>query len=267
MFFSILSQGLAGAAVVTLLGGTLNTLLGWNLSLSIGGSSTPLPRDAVSVIAVSAILGLLAGFAAVVADPARFLGWLRTHPRQAAGILVAALVTLATGAYQIAGGGLGSVLRSGDREKIAAYLKGHPVSPEVLRKHLYQALKGGQLNVAGALMENFPELDQTAGEHQTTLLADGVVFFPKDSVLLMLRQGADARIPDKFVRTPALRLVLYRLPNFPAEGEAGMVELLQALQKSGCDLQQPAEDGETPLKAAQTRGLKEVSRFLESSKT
>lgn len=263
MFFSILSQGLAGAAVVSVLGGTLNTLLGWNLSLSVAGSSTPLPRDAVSVVAVSALLGLLAGLAAVVADPARSFGWLRAHPRQAAGFSLLVLGALAIGLFQVTGGGLGSALRSGDHQKIRAYLEKHQVAPELLRKHLYQALKGGQLTVAEAILENFADLNQTAGEHQTTLLADGVVFFPKDSVLLLLGQGADPKISDRFRRTPALRLVLYRLPNFSAEGEAGMVELLQALEKSGCDLKQPAEDGETPLKAAQARGLKQVAGFLE----
>lgn len=263
MFFSIVSQGLAAAAGITFLGGSLNTLLGWNLALSVGGSSTPLPRDFVSVLAVTILLGLLAGLSAVAADPGRFVRWLRTHPKQAVGISLAVLVTVGTGIFQISGGGLGSALRSGDAEKIRVYLEKHPVEPDVLRKHLYQALKGGQLQTAGAVLQSTKDLNRTAGEHQTTLLADGVVFFPKDSVLLLLEKGADPKILDKFARTPALRLVLYRLPNFSAEGEEGMVELLKALQKSGCDLHQAAEDGETPLKAAQARGLKQVASFLE----
>lgn len=264
MFFSLVSQGLAAAAGITFLGGSLNTLLGWNLALTVGSSSTPLPRDMVSVLAVTTLLGLLAGFSAVAADPGRFFRWVRTHPKQAVAILLAVVAAIGTGIFQVSGGGLGSALRSGDAEKIRVYLEKHPVEPDVLRKHLYQALKGGQLQAAGAVLQSYKDLNQTAGEHQTTLLADGVVFFPKESVLLLLEKGADPKIPDKFVRTPALRLVLYRLPNFPTEGEEGMVELLKALQKAGCDLQQAAEDGETPLKAAQARGLKKVASFLEA---
>ena len=260
-----MAQGLKGAALISFLGGSLNTLLGWNLALGTRGSSTPLPRDAVSVVAVTALLALLAGFCAFVAEPRRYVDWIRRHPLQAGGLSLTGLAILGLGAFQIGGGGLGAALRSGNADTVRVYLKAHPTEPEALRKNLYQELKAGHLEVAGALLEAYSGLDQRTGEQQTTLLAEGVVFFPKDSVLLLLQKRADPKISDKFGRSPAHRLVLYRLPNFSAEGEEGMIELLKALQQNGSDLNQPGQDGETPLKAAQARGQTKVVQFLQGS--
>ena len=110
------------------------------------------------------------------------------------------------------------------------------------------------LEAARAMLENGANVHRLNPDQGTSLLADGVVYFPKASVLLLLEKGANPSQPDKFGQTPTMRLICYRMPNFPQQGEPEMVELLRALAKAGGDLKTVGISKETPLQAAEARG-------------
>lgn len=263
--FSAISSGLFMAALVTFLGGACNCLFGWHLALGTrGGNSVPLPNDWISLLACTALLALLGGLCWAVGNPGELVQKVRRHPLATAASLLALAASVYGGYYNLSGGALGSAISRNDTARIAEIVKSGKVKAEQVDKLLWQALKNGQTEAARAMLRNGANIDRLNPDQGTSLLGDGVVFFPKASVLLLLELGADPGHKDKFGQTPAMRLICYRLPNFPQEGEAGMVELLKALAAAGGDMESPGISKETPLQAAETRGQKQVAELLKS---
>ncbi len=263
--FSLISSGLLVAAILTFLGGACNCLFGWQLALGTRGSaSVPLPDDWVSVLASSFLLALLAGFSWALGNPQELLQKIRRHPGATAALLLLAAASIYGGYYSLSGGALGSAIRRNDTARIAEIVKSGTCPAEQVDSLLWQALKLGQIEAARAMLENGANVHRLNPDQGTSLLADGVVYFPKASVLLLLEKGADPSQPDKFGQTPTMRLICYRMPNFPQQGEPEMVELLRALAKAGGDMKTVGISKETPLQAAEARGQKQVAEFLQS---
>ena len=261
---SAISSGLLLAALLTFIGGACNCLFGWQLALgSRGGAGVPLPDDWISVIACTALLALLGALSWAAGNPRELLQRVRRHPLATASLVIAIAGSIYAGYYSLSGGALGAAIARNDVVKIGDIVKSGKVKTEQVDKLLWQALKAGQVEAARAMLQNGANIERQNPDQGATLLADGVVFFPKASVLLLLELGANASHKDKYGQTPAMRMICYRLPNFPQEGEAGMVELLKALAAVEGDLKSPGISNEAPIQAAETRGQKQVVELLK----
>lgn len=263
--FSLISVGLSMAAILTFLGGACNCLFGWQLALGTrGASAVPLPDDWISVLATSFLLALLAFFSWALGNPKEFIGRIRRYPGPTAALLLLAAMSIYGGYYSLSGGALGAAIRRNDTVGISEIVKSGRLKAEQVDSLLWQALKQGQIEASRAMLANGASVNRLNPDQETTLLGDGVVFFPKASVLLLLEMGADPSQQDKFGQTPTMRLICYRMPNFPQQGESEMVELLRALAKAGGDMKTAGISKQTPLQAAEARGQKQVGEFLRS---
>lgn len=262
--FGLVGSGLMAAAGITLFGGLLNTAIDGSLAISVGGSTMALPTDVVSTLVSALLLAMLAGASLAVAYAEKVLGFCRARPAIALSLVAGFFLAIYGAYFQIVGGSLGVAVDNGDAARVAIALESGDYTEETLNSHLYQSLKAGHLDVAKALIAGGADPNRIAGEHESPLLADAVVWFGKDSVLLLLEQGADPKRQDKLGRTAVHTMLAYRLMNRPEDGEKGVIALLTSLESHGADLHQAATDGQSPLKIAENNGLKEVAAWLKS---
>jgi hypothetical protein len=259
---NLISSGLFLAAAMTLIGGLLNTFLGLSLALSAGGSSTPFPSDVVSTMACAGVLAFLGAGAWGVANFSTLVSFGRRRPGVVLASLFAFLSCLYGAYFALAGGTLGLANENNDGEAVRRALEQGGVPQEELDGHLYQALKAGRLESAKALLAGGADPNHLTPEGRATLLVDGVVFFPKEAVLLLLDSGADPNREDTLGRTAAHTLLLYRFEFRSGETEDNVLEILRALGEYGADLKKPNREGKTPLDLAQSSGLKSVAGWL-----
>lgn len=266
--FSAIYQGMLAVGTLALLGGACNCLFGWNIGLTPkGGQTLELPHDWPSVLLFTAFLYFIAAVSWVIANPSLFMEKVRQNKVAAAVITLGSLAVIAAGVYNLSGGALGRAISNDDGAAVAQAMKSGSLSQEQVRKELHLALKNGKLAAAKAMLENGAEVNAAGGDQNTTVLGEGVVFFPKQAILLLLEQKADPNAKDKFGRNPAVRMILYRLTWNKQENEESLLELLKALQTAGCRLDTPDSEGKSAKDTAKLLGFKKIEKFLEGNST
>lgn len=210
--FSQIAAALGLITVLTLICGVLNYCFGWHLGVGSHGSTVEVPTEWTEVILMSAFFGACAAFSQFVAYPGESLRWLKRKPWA-----VLVLVPVAIAGFEVNGGRMGWAIQRGDVKTVGQLTRTLAAGEQ--REYLYQALKDGRLAVAAAMMENGADLEARGEDQNETLLADAVIFFPKEAVLLLLAHQADVHAKDKFGRTPLERMELYRSSYFPDTAE------------------------------------------------
>ena len=260
MFFSLVAYGLSSAAVMVFLGGTLRVLTGWNLALKSG---VALPDDMVSVVVLTVLFLVLAAISWSIANFGKVIAWVKAKPLLAGGAVLASVLAVYGAYFTLVGGALGNAVEHNNPAAATKALESGKYPTDQLNRYLYQALKNGYLDVAKTLIEHGADINRIGEDQKSSLLADACIFFPKESVLLLLERGAKTDLKDKFGRTAALVMVLYRQDHQKADGQAGIIALLESLKKSGADLKAAATDGKTPLSVAKDYKYDQVIEFLE----
>jgi hypothetical protein len=263
MFFGFMAYGLSSAAAMVFLGGTLRVVTGWNLAIKSGSSSIALPDDMLSVVVLTVLFLVLAGICWSIANFDKVIAWVKAKPLLAAGAVVTSVLSIYGAYFIMVGGALGNAVEHNNPAAATKALESGKYPQDQLNRYLYQALKNGYLDVAKSLLDHGADANRIAGDHQSSLLADACIFFPKDSVLLLLERGAKTDLKDKFGRTAAQVMVLYRQDHQKADGQPGLILLLESLKKSGADLKAPATDGTTCLSVAKQYKYDQVIEFLE----
>ena len=263
-FFDLIASGLFVATVLTLIGGLLNSLLGWNLSLSIGGSSNELPHDLISTLLFSSFLGFLGGLSWALGNAEKVVAFVRQKPALVAGLAVALMASLYGAYYTLSGGALGAAVERGDAQAVVQTLEGKSYSQKELDGHLYQSLRKGNLEVARALVAGGANPNRISQDHDSPMLVEAVVWFPQASVLALMELGADPKREDSLGRNPVHTMLLYRLEHVPEEKEEGLVTLLEAMLARGVDLAKASNNGDTPDSLARQHKFSKVSDWLAS---
>lgn len=261
-YLSLMAYCLVGTAVLTLVTGTLNYFFDLGLGLGIGGSDIALPNDFFEVLILVVVQLLLAGFFELISDLGRVGRFVKARKKTAAGLVIGFVILSVMGIVGLMGGPLGAAVEAGDTSKVKALLDSGSYEIEELNPYLYQALLNGRLEMASALMNAGADPNYRSGEFNTPLLSAAVIFFPKDSVLLLLRQEADPKAKDRLERTAVHLLLQYRSGNLLQEGPEDRLEILKGLHEKGADLKAKAADGRTPRDVAKSLNLKWALEYL-----
>jgi hypothetical protein len=248
----------AVASGLTFVVGVLNKAFDWNLGLGIGGFDIELPQDFVGTMAVAIALLFLAGFFELIGNFQKVKARIKAHPLLFALSVIALGGAVLGGLYNIAGGPLGLAVESGDNEKVRSLLTEGEYPPSELGDHLYQTLKRNDLVASQLLLDAGADPNRFSGEFETPLLSSASIFFPKESVLWLLENGADPNSRDSMGRTAAINMLLYRSSYFPDESE--QLEILEHLKSAGADFELEAGDG----KSAKTLAREKKSKALEA---
>jgi hypothetical protein len=251
------------AGAVLVLGG-LNACFDLSLGLGIGGTDIELMPDFAGNAGLSAILLAMAGLFEFLSDPKKVATWVKTHKPHAAAILTALVGGAYLGVMALVGGPLGMAVESNDVVKASALMGEGSYPSETLNPHLYQALRRGHLEMAEALIAGGADVNHLSVEEKTPLLASAVTFFPKAAVEFLLERKADPNHLDRYGRTPAMLLVLYRKSNVPQESDSERLALFQELVESRTDLSIEAADGKTLLDMAREQKVQAYVDYLES---
>jgi ankyrin repeat protein len=113
------------------------------------------------------------------------------------------------------------------------------------------AAAGGQLDMAGLLLENNASLGAFSDDGGTTPLHGAVVSGNPDMVSLLLSKKADIALRDSFGKTPLYLAV-----------DREDLKILRILISAGSDVNSAALDGESPLHVAAAKGSMDMVNEL-----
>ena len=238
-------QGFLVVAVLVVVLAGLNWGFGWDLGLSIGASDLAIPKEPGEALFLAFALLVIALIFRVASDLKAVLSFLKARKAVTAVGTILVLSGLFLSIQYLRGGALGIAVDQGDRAEVQSLLSQKQYDPVKLNDSLYQALRNGETGIAEDLIKAGADPNEKRGEFQTPLLHSAVTWFDRESVLLLLAQGADPSQTDQFGRTAVHNLLLYRQPNRPGTTDGDLAKLLRALLQAGADPAHQSGNGDT----------------------
>lgn len=261
------SDFVAGSLLIcsglVLVAGVLNELFGWNLALKIGGSRIEIPDDLVGLVFLCIILCLMALFFWSMTRLKEIWTKIQAHPFVTITAVVCVSGGLFLGIQQALGGALGFAVERGDEAKVLSLLQTETYPPEELGEYLYQALKNSHFEMAKGLLEKGADPNRISGEQATPLLTSAMIWFPRESIDILLDVKADPNLTDSLGRTSAICLLLYRKGNFPETDTRELAAIVQKLNEAGADFTIEATNGDTALALAEKLDSPEVMEAMK----